>query len=94
MATEVAVNSQTSRNYGTVPFWENGHVKSLPVFHSFNLKNAALAFWFPARGRCLTQYERQPGRERAALDAWAAHVVAAAEGRSPSDNVVALGRAG
>ena len=32
--------------------------------------------------------------KRAALDAWATHVLAVAEGRSPSDNVVKLGRAG
>ena len=32
--------------------------------------------------------------KRAALDAWAAHVLAAAEGRSPTGNVVTLGRAG
>ena len=32
--------------------------------------------------------------KRAALDAWAAHVLAAAEGRSATGNVVTLGRAG
>ena len=32
--------------------------------------------------------------KRAALDAWAAHVLAVAEGRSPTGNVVKLGRAG
>ena len=32
--------------------------------------------------------------KRAALDAWAAHVLAVAEGRRPSGNVVTLGRAG
>jgi hypothetical protein len=32
--------------------------------------------------------------KRAALDAWDAHVLAAAEGRSPTGNVVRLGRAG
>ncbi|MGA8158829.1 MAG: hypothetical protein WB822_22015 [Rhodoplanes sp.] len=32
--------------------------------------------------------------KRAALYAWAAHVLAAAEGRSPTGNVVTLGRAG
>lgn len=32
--------------------------------------------------------------KRAALDAWAAHVLAVAEGQTPTGNVVALGRAG
>ena len=32
--------------------------------------------------------------KRAALDAWAAHVLAVAEGRSATGNVVTLGRAG
>lgn len=32
--------------------------------------------------------------KRAALDAWAAHVLAVAEGKSPTGNVVKLGRAG
>ena len=32
--------------------------------------------------------------KRTALDAWAAHVLAAAEGRSATGNVVTLGRAG
>ena len=32
--------------------------------------------------------------KRAALDAWGAHVLAAAEGRSATGNVVTLGRAG
>ena len=37
---------------------------------------------------------RRAAEKRAALDAWAAHVLAAAEGRSPTGNVVRLGRAG
>ncbi|MGA7453099.1 MAG: hypothetical protein WBW73_18080 [Rhodoplanes sp.] len=32
--------------------------------------------------------------KRAALDAWAAYVIAAAEGRSATGNVITLGRAG
>jgi hypothetical protein len=32
--------------------------------------------------------------KRAALDAWASHVLAVAEGRSATGNVVTLGRAG
>ena len=32
--------------------------------------------------------------KRGALDAWAAHVLAVAEGRSTTSNVVTLGRAG
>ena len=36
----------------------------------------------------------EAAEKRAALDAWAAHVLAAPEGWSPTGNVVTLGRAG
>jgi len=48
------------------------------------------------RGGIAGVYQRHDwaAEKRAALDAWAAHVLAAAEGWSPSHNVVKLGRTG
>jgi hypothetical protein len=48
------------------------------------------------RGGIAGVYQRHDwaSEKRAALDAWASHVLAIAEGRPPSANVVALARAG
>jgi hypothetical protein len=49
-----------------------------------------------SRGGIAGVYQRHDwaGEKRAALDAWAAHVLAIAEQRTPADNVVKLARSG
>jgi hypothetical protein len=49
-----------------------------------------------SRGGIAGVYQRHDwaAEKRAALDAWAAHVLAVAERRTPADNVVKLTRAG
>jgi hypothetical protein len=48
-----------------------------------------------SRGGIAGVYQRHDwaGEKRAALEAWAAHVVAVVERRVPASNVVSLGRA-
>ena len=48
-----------------------------------------------SRGGIAGVYQRHDwaAEKRAALDAWAAHVLAVAEGRTPADNVVKLAHA-
>jgi hypothetical protein len=62
----------------------------------FRVTEAVLNHIRGSRGGMAGVYQRHDwaAEKRAALDAWAAHVLAIAEQRMPADNVVRLARAG